>query len=96
MNRSNNKRIMFIRATAHASARIRRRICEHGREGFVDDGVGIIIASNGVPYADLDNTLFRAVATLDRELAARSTETEGFNVAGFIGALVKAQDLRGS
>ena len=62
MNRSNNQRIMFIRATAHASARIRRRIREHGREGFVDDGVGIIIASNGVPYADLDNTLFRAVA----------------------------------
>jgi len=37
-----------------------------------------------------------ALATLDRELAARSIETEGFNVAGFIGSLAKAQDLRGS
>ena len=37
-----------------------------------------------------------ALATLDRELAARSIETEGFNVVGFIGSLAKAQDLRRS
>ncbi len=28
-----------------------------------------------------------ALATLDRELAAMPTETEGFNVAGFVGSL---------
>ena len=37
-----------------------------------------------------------ALATLDRELAARSIETEGFYVVGFIGSLAKAQDLRRS
>ena len=36
-----------------------------------------------------------ALATNERELAA-ATEMKGFNVLGFISALAKAQDLRGS
>ena len=62
MNRTKDKPIIFIRATPQASARIRRRIREHGREGFVDAGLGVIIASDGVPYSEQNRILFQAVA----------------------------------
>ena len=62
MNGRNDNHIMFIRPSRVACARVIRRIREHGREGFVDAGLGSIIARDGIPYSDLDRTLFSAVA----------------------------------
>ena len=53
--------IIFIKPTSHASKKTRNRIKEHGREGFIDAGEGVIILMNGVPYADVDSTCFDSV-----------------------------------
>jgi hypothetical protein len=52
---------IFIKPAAHASRHTRNRIKEHGRDGFVDAGKGLIITMDGIAYADLGRTLFDSV-----------------------------------
>ena len=52
---------MFIKPTARASKQTRNRIKEHGREGFVDAGEGVIIKMDGIAYANLGRTCFESV-----------------------------------
>lgn len=54
--------IIHIRPTGQASKATRNRINEHGSEGWIDMGAGVIISMGDVPYANLGRTLLRAVA----------------------------------